>query len=74
MNKKIKFLFNIDEKIKEKLAIEAGYRNLSMGQTLNDILGYYLDQREKERLQIAKNMEESKDAPVLIDPVFEELK
>lgn len=70
MNKKVKFLFNIDEKVKEKLAIEAGYRKLSMGKTLNDILEYYLDQREKERLQIIKNMEESKNAPVLIDPVF----
>ena len=74
MNKKVKFLFNIDEKVKEKLAIEAGYRKLSMGKTLNDILEYYLDQREKERLQIIKNMEESKNAPVLIDPVFEDKK
>ena len=74
MNKKVKFLFNIDEKVKEKLAIEAGYRKLSMGKTLNDILEYYLDQREKERLQIIKNMEESKNAPVVFDPVFEEPK
>ena len=74
MNKKVKFLFNIDEKVKEKLAIEAGYRKLSMGKTLNDILEYYLDQREKERLQIIKNMEETKNAPVLIYPVFEDQK
>ncbi len=74
MNKKVKFLFNIDEKVKEKLAIEAGYRKLSMGKTLNDILEYYLDQREKERLQVIKNMEESKDVSVLIDPFFENQK
>lgn len=74
MNKKVKFLFNIDERVKEKLAIEAGYRKLSMGKTLNDILEYYLDQREKERLQVIKNMEESKDVSVLIDPFFENQK
>ena len=45
-----------------------------MGKTLNDILEYYLDQREKERLQVIKNMEESKDVSVLIDPFFENQK
>ena len=49
MNKKVKSLFNIDERVKVKLAIQAGYRKLTMGKTLNDIHEYWIDHREKER-------------------------
>lgn len=70
---KTKFLFNIDTKIKERLAVEAGFRGKSKGQTINELLDFVLREREIEREQIKKNSE-MYSGPILVDPEFPENK
>lgn len=69
--KKTKFLFNIDEDVKLRLAIEAGYRVTSISNIINGAIDLYLMKCERER---KNHVDPYPNGISKVDPGFDKIK